>query len=97
MFFGTASMIDGLVRKMKKEIGLETRVVLTEGEASIVKKYLEEEVIYDRHLVMDGLRLVYTIRINSIKESPHHIMIGVIVIMKDKGSADVQYGELTSG
>lgn len=59
MFFGTASMIDGLVRKMKKEIGLETRVVLTGGEASIVKKYLEEEVIYDRHLVMDGLRLVY--------------------------------------
>ena len=52
-------MIDGLVRKMKKEIGLETRVVLTGGEASIVKKYLEEEVIYDRHLVMEGLRLVY--------------------------------------
>ena len=51
------------------------------GEANR-KKYLEEEVIYD-HLVMDGLRLV-TIRINS-DESPHHIMIGVIVIMKDKG------------
>ena len=27
----------------------------------------------------------FTIRINSIKESPHHIMIGVIVNMKDKG------------
>ena len=59
MIFGTASMLDGLIRKMKVEIGEEAKVVLTGGEALMVKDYLEEEVIYDRHLLMEGLRIIY--------------------------------------
>lgn len=59
MIYGTASMIDGLIRKMKKEIGAAAKVVLTGGEAGIVKDFLEEDVIYDRHLLMEGLRLIY--------------------------------------
>lgn len=59
MIFGTASMLDGLIRKMKTEVGEEAKVVLTGGEALTVKDYLEEEVIYDRHLLMEGLKIIY--------------------------------------
>ena len=51
-------MIDGLVRKMKKKLVWKPEWCLPERGFNR-KKYLEEEVIYDRHLVMDGLRLVY--------------------------------------
>jgi len=59
MVFGTAALVDGLIRRMKAEVGTNPAVVLTGGEAVIVKDHLEEEFIYDRHLVMDGLRLIY--------------------------------------
>ena len=52
-------MLDGLIRKMKTEVGEEAKVVLTGGEALTVKDYLEEEVIYDRHLLMEGLKIIY--------------------------------------
>lgn len=60
MIFGSAAMIDGIIRKMKKEIGLnDVKVVLTGGEARIIKNYLEEEVIYDEELLLEGLRIIY--------------------------------------
>ena len=59
MVYGTASMIDGLIRKIKKEIGHNSKVVLTGGESSIIKNFLEEEVIYDENLILDGLRFIY--------------------------------------
>ena len=62
MVHGTASMIDGIIRKMKNEIGVnagEVKVVLTGGESKIIKNFLEEEVIYDDDLIMDGLNILY--------------------------------------
>lgn len=66
MIYGTSSMIDGLIRKMKKEItssskvkSEEIRVVLTGGEAKLIQHFLEEKVNFDDDLVMDGLNLIY--------------------------------------
>jgi type III pantothenate kinase len=59
MIYGTASMIDGLIRKMKKELQKDALVVITGGEALAIKDFLEEEVIYDRHLIMEGLRIIF--------------------------------------
>ncbi|MDD4000647.1 MAG: type III pantothenate kinase, partial [Bacilli bacterium] len=59
MLYGTTSMLDGLIRKMKKEIGKNAVVVLTGGEALAIKDFLEEDVIYDQHLVLDGLRMIF--------------------------------------
>lgn len=62
MVHGTAAMIDGIIRKMKKEIGNDKdkiKVVLTGGESRFILNYLEEEVIYDEDLLMRGLNIIY--------------------------------------
>ncbi len=64
MVYGTASMIDGIVRKMKQEIKKtkkeeNLKVIITGGEAKFIKDYLEEDVIYDENLVLEGLNLIY--------------------------------------
>lgn len=58
MVYGMASTIDGLIRKIKKENG-EANVVITGGEARFIINVLEEKVIYDENLLLDGLRLLY--------------------------------------
>lgn len=66
MIYGTTSMIDGIIRKMKKEAleqfkenGARIKVVLTGGESKVIKDFLEEEVYYDEDLVLEGLYLIY--------------------------------------
>lgn len=58
MLYGTSSMLDGLIRKVKKEIG-DAKVVLTGGIANRIQPFLEEEVIFDNNLILDGLRILY--------------------------------------
>lgn len=58
MIYGTSSMLDGLIRKVKKENG-ESPVILTGGIANRIAPFLEEEVILDNNLILDGLRILY--------------------------------------
>ncbi len=57
--FGTAAMIDGLVRRFEAELGEKATVIVTGGLGSIVSQYCESDVIVDKHLVFDGLRMIY--------------------------------------
>lgn len=60
MIYGTSAMIDGVIRKMKEEIGLDNiKVVLTGGEAKMLHQYLEEDVIYDENIIIEGLKIIY--------------------------------------
>lgn len=58
MVYGTSAMLDGLIRKIKGEIG-DAVVILTGGIAGQIKDFLEEEVIYDQNLILDGLQILY--------------------------------------
>lgn len=58
MTYGMASMIDGAIRKMKEEAG-NSKVIITGGEARYINSVLEEEVIYDENLLLDGLKILY--------------------------------------
>lgn len=60
MIFGTASMIDGMISRIKKEMGVEKIItVLTGGESRLVREYLEEPTFYDDNLLLEGLRIIY--------------------------------------
>ena len=59
MIYGTSSMIDGLIRKIKKEYNDDCKVVITGGDARYIIDSLEEEVIYDENLLLDGLLIIY--------------------------------------
>ena len=58
MTYGMSSMIDGSIRKIKKEYG-DCKVVITGGEARFIKDIMEEEAFYDENLLLDGLRILY--------------------------------------
>lgn len=58
--YGTASVIDGLVKKIKKELNIEKmNVILTGGLSSLVDDTLETEHITDDNLLIDGLIYIY--------------------------------------
>lgn len=56
--FGTAAMIDGLVKRIKDEIG-EATVILTGGLSDLILKSLTIPVIYDQDLLLRGLIILY--------------------------------------
>lgn len=58
MIYGTSSQIDGLINKIKKEIK-DAKVVLTGGIGGLIFKHLENEVIYDSDLILEGLNIIY--------------------------------------
>lgn len=57
--FGTAAMIDGLVKRFEAQLGAKASVIITGGMGSVVARYCESDVTVDKHLVFDGLRIIY--------------------------------------
>ncbi len=55
IYYGCISQIEGVVRRMWREIGSECRIILTGGSAKIVREDLDLEVQYDPHLTLKGL------------------------------------------
>lgn len=57
--FGTAAMLDGLVKRFEAELGEKATVIVTGGLGGIIAAYCESEMIVDKHLLIDGLRIIY--------------------------------------
>lgn len=53
--YGTISSIEGLCKKIEKELGYNCQKVLTGGYGELVKENISEEFIYDKDLILDGL------------------------------------------
>ncbi|MCQ2450783.1 MAG: type III pantothenate kinase [Clostridia bacterium] len=59
LVFGTASMIDGIVKRITEELGSPCSVVATGGLAKEIIKYCDSDIIYNEHLLLNGLRTIY--------------------------------------
>lgn len=57
--FGTAAMIDGLVKRMEAELGEKATLVATGGKAEQIVKYCERDIQVDDDLVLSGLLEIY--------------------------------------
>lgn len=57
--YGTAAMIDGLINRYEEELGEKTTVIITGGLGGIIAKHCKSDVIVDKNLLIDGLRIVY--------------------------------------
>lgn len=57
--FGTAAMIDGISERFEAELGQPARIVATGGLGKEIVPHCTHTVVYDEHLLMDGLRLIY--------------------------------------
>ncbi|MFA7637560.1 MAG: type III pantothenate kinase, partial [Monoglobales bacterium] len=56
--FGNASLIDGMIGKIKKEFG-DLAIVATGGLAASIVPYCEEKMILDENLILKGLYTIY--------------------------------------
>ncbi len=57
--YGAVGMVDGIVRRMKEEMGGSPKVVATGGLASLLADESSEIDVHDPDLTLEGLRIVY--------------------------------------
>lgn len=58
--FGNASMIDGMIDRICEESGADFTLIATGGLAQTVIPHCRHELIFDRHLVLEGLLGIYS-------------------------------------
>lgn len=58
--YGTASMLDGLLDRIRETFpGRELTAVATGGNAPVILRYCRSRIIYDKYLLMEGLWAIY--------------------------------------
>lgn len=58
--FGTAAMLDGLTARMERDFGRKVKTtVATGGLAEEIVKNCDREIIFDRDLILEGLKNIY--------------------------------------
>jgi type III pantothenate kinase len=57
--YGQASLLDGMIARMKKELGYDTKVIATGGLAKLIVPYCETEVTLWNELMLKGLKIIY--------------------------------------
>ncbi len=60
IIFGFAGLVDNIVGKVKKELGInDIKVVATGGLGEIISKEVKTVITVDRTLTLEGLRVIY--------------------------------------
>ncbi|MBR4720395.1 MAG: type III pantothenate kinase [Clostridia bacterium] len=57
--FGNASMIDGMLDRIEKELGSKVTAVATGGLSRFIAKHCKHEILYEEDLLLKGLWLIY--------------------------------------
>lgn len=64
--YATASMIDGMTKRIINELGFEnTTIVATGGYSNGIIPCCESKIIYDENLLLDGLKAIYDEAVNA--------------------------------
>jgi len=61
IIYGYAGLVDGMVKRLKKEMKFELSVLATGGQAPIIAEHSEEIDEVDLTLTLHGLRIIYDI------------------------------------
>jgi type III pantothenate kinase len=59
VLFGFAAMVDGIVARLREQLGAETKALATGGLASLVVPYCDSIDAVDDQLTLTGLRLIW--------------------------------------
>ena len=59
LVFGTAAMIDGLVKRIEEELGQKARVLATGKICKMIIPYCETDIEVEEYLILDGLKIIY--------------------------------------
>ena len=66
--FGYSSMIEGMIRKFKKELSRDAKTVITGGYSKLFEKTIKGIDFYDEDLTLKGLRILYLLNSNEKKK-----------------------------
>lgn len=59
VIMGQASCIDGMIERIRDELGYRAEVVATGGLAGCIVPYCREKIVYDNELTLKGLEIIY--------------------------------------
>lgn len=59
LMYGTVEMIDGMINRLKKELGPDTKTTATGGLANLIIPYCKTISHVESLLTLEGLRLIY--------------------------------------
>ena len=59
LMMGTAAMLDGMIERMEEELGGRANVISTGGIARFVLPMCKRKMVYDKDLLLKGLRILY--------------------------------------
>lgn len=59
LMMGTAAMLDGMIQRMEEELGAPATVIATGGIARFVLPMCRRQMVYDKDLLLKGLRILY--------------------------------------
>lgn len=59
VIYGTASILDGVIARMEKEIGEPATVVATGGLGRFIIPHCKRKILYDDSLLLKGLEILY--------------------------------------
>lgn len=59
VIYGNASCLDGMILRIREELGVNPTVVATGGLAASIIPYCREQILIDDELLLKGLKLIY--------------------------------------
>lgn len=59
VIYGNAGMIDSMIQRMEDAAKPAATVVMTGGNADLIRRNCKREIIYDENLILDGLYYLY--------------------------------------
>ena len=59
LYYGYVDLVDGILARMKEQLGASTRVIATGGQAALVSRGSKQIEAVDELLTLDGLRIIW--------------------------------------